>query len=124
MNRSETAGEILTDTAQLHRRPPDGGFNALFCARCEMEAVEVANARGWCDACLGACGPCRHLTADHLLAWGPFRLCMADGCACGRRALARLALSTAPWLPVLAAGVYLAYHLALWASRGFLVRAW
>jgi hypothetical protein len=71
-----------------------------------------------------ACARCDHWTADHLVSWGPLQLCLEDGCACGRRALGRSALAMAPWLPVLAAGVYLAYHLVLWASRGFLVRAW
>jgi hypothetical protein len=112
---------LLTDTAQLHGAYPEGDFDALFCARCEMASIENPNARGWCAACLAACAGCRHLTADHLIIWGPLRLCLSDGCTCGRRALARFALSAAPWWSVLAAGALLTYHLAKWASLGFRV---
>lgn len=67
------------------------------------------------------CEGCTHWTADHLLSCGAMKLCLADDCACGRRALARFALSTAPWWPVLAADALLAYHLTTWAMAGFRV---
>lgn len=71
-----------------------------------------------------ACRDCLHWDAEHLVHIGPVRLCMASGCSCGRRTMARFAHAIGPWCPVFAAMAYLAYHLALWASRGFLVRGW
>lgn len=71
-----------------------------------------------------ACSGCFHWRAEHIIDLGPIRLCMTSGCRCGRRSIARMARAVAPWSPVLAAAAYLAYHLALWHSRGFLVRAW
>lgn len=69
------------------------------------------------DRCTG----CRHWDVEHLFAWGPFHLCLEDGCSCGRRALRDLAWAALPWAPAVTALTYLGWHLWQWAGRGFVV---
>lgn len=82
-----------------------------------FDAPEIEEAAILVDDCL-ACG---HITGDHMFYLGPVKFCMAYGCACGRRSLARFTLSSAPWWPVLAAAALLAFHLTKWAFLGFRV---
>lgn len=72
---------------------------------------------------LELCPDCGDLPGNHLVYLGPLKLCMESGCSCGRNALARFALASAPWGVVLAAWAYLTFHLTLWAAKGFLVIA-
>lgn len=67
------------------------------------------------------CAGCTHRPSEHLFLLGPLRLCMEGGCSCGRRALAAAAHALAPYLAILAAAAYMAWHLYRWAGAGFRV---
>lgn len=68
-----------------------------------------------------ACGHCPHGGAEHLVALGALRLCLEDGCACGRKSLVQLVWGFLPWVPTAGAFVYLAWHLRIWSELGFRV---